>query len=91
MQVFVYLRNSKPNEINDSREVHGVSRDRCAPRAARAADRRSASTIAADVDIVDLQLGIADARGLLLDVLTTGDATRATKSLLRYVSLWLAR
>jgi AcrR family transcriptional regulator len=50
-----------------------------------------AATIGADVDMVDLQLGVAVTRGLLIDVLTTGDAAPATKSLQRYVSLWLAR
>jgi AcrR family transcriptional regulator len=50
-----------------------------------------AATIGTDVDMVDLQLGVAVTRGLLIDVLTTGDATQATKSLQRYVSLWLAR
>ncbi len=48
-----------------------------------------AATIGADVDMVDLQLGVAVTRGLLIDVLTTGDATPATKALQRYVSLWL--
>ena len=50
-----------------------------------------AATIGADVDMVDLQLGVAVTRGLLIDVLTTGDATPATKALERYVSLWLGR
>jgi AcrR family transcriptional regulator len=50
-----------------------------------------AATIGTDVDMVDLQLGVAVTRGLLIDVLTTGDAAQATKSLQRYVSLWLGR
>jgi AcrR family transcriptional regulator len=50
-----------------------------------------AAMIGADVDMVDLQLGVAVTRGLLIDVLTTGDAAPATKSLQRFVSLWLAR
>ena len=39
-------------------------------------------------DAVDLRLGVAVVRGLLVDVVATGDTGPATESLLRYLELW---
>jgi len=41
-------------------------------------------------DAVDVRLGIAVTRGLLIDVLTTGDVATATASLERFLGLWSA-
>lgn len=41
-----------------------------------------------DFDPVELRLGIAVARGLLIDVLTSGDRGPATESLRRFVEMW---
>jgi len=40
------------------------------------------------VDEVELRLGVAVSRGLLIDVLTTGDATAATRSIERFLEIW---
>lgn len=40
------------------------------------------------VDETELRLGIAVSRGLLIDVLGSGDATAATKSIERFVEIW---
>lgn len=40
-------------------------------------------------DPVDIRLGIAVTRGLLVDVLVTGDLDAATASLERFIELWL--
>lgn len=40
------------------------------------------------VDEVELRMGVAVTRGLLIDVLTTGDAEQATKSIERFVEIW---
>ena len=42
------------------------------------------------VDAVDLRLGVAVVRGLLVDVVATGDTGPATESLLRYLAMWRA-
>lgn len=39
-------------------------------------------------DAVDLRLGVAVVRGLLVDVVATGDTGPATEALLRYLALW---
>ena len=41
-------------------------------------------------DVVDLRLGVAVVRGLLVDVVATGETGPATESLLRYLELWAA-
>ena len=41
-------------------------------------------------DAVDLRLGVAVVRGLLVDVVATGDTGPATESLVRYLELWRA-
>ncbi len=40
------------------------------------------------VDGTELRLGVAVSRGLLIDVLTTGDATAATRSIERFIEIW---
>ncbi len=40
------------------------------------------------VDETELRLGVAVSRGLLIDVLTTGDATAATRSIERFIEIW---
>ncbi len=40
------------------------------------------------LDETELRLGVAVSRGLLIDVLTTGDATAATRSIERFVEIW---
>lgn len=46
----------------------------------------AARRLDADVDLVDLRLGVALTRGLLIDVLASGDAAPATAALERYVA-----
>lgn len=41
-----------------------------------------------EVDETELRLGIAVTRGLLIDVLASGDATAATKSMERFAETW---
>ena len=41
-----------------------------------------------DAARVDLRLGVAVVRGLLVDVVATGETGPATESLLRYLELW---
>ncbi|HEY8059319.1 MAG TPA: TetR family transcriptional regulator [Acidimicrobiales bacterium] len=41
-------------------------------------------------DGVDLRLGVAVVRGLLVDVVATGDTAPATDALVRYLELWRA-
>lgn len=41
-------------------------------------------------DSVDLRLGVAVVRGLLVDVVATGDTGPATEALVRYLDLWRA-
>jgi AcrR family transcriptional regulator len=48
----------------------------------------AATTIGVDIDPTDLRIGIAVTRGLLIDVLTTGDPGPATKAIERYVQIW---
>jgi AcrR family transcriptional regulator len=50
--------------------------------------RSVATAIGADVDLVDLQLGVAVIRGLLIDVLAGGDARPSTAALHRFVAMW---
>ncbi|MGB5952636.1 MAG: hypothetical protein WBG57_09015 [Ornithinimicrobium sp.] len=40
------------------------------------------------VDQAELRLGVAVSRGLLIDVLATGDAREATESIARFVEIW---
>lgn len=40
------------------------------------------------VDQSDLRMGVALTRGLLIDVLATGDTSQATRSLERFVEIW---
>lgn len=47
-----------------------------------------ADELGIDVDETDLRMGIAVSRGLLIDVLTTGDASAATRSIERFVEIW---
>jgi AcrR family transcriptional regulator len=47
--------------------------------------------IGADTDEDMLRLGVAVSRGLLIDVLATGDAGPATRSLERFIELWESR
>src|SRR5829696_1970820 len=46
------------------------------------------AVLRAPADAVDLRLGVAVVRGLLVDVVATGDDGPATESLLRYLELW---
>jgi AcrR family transcriptional regulator len=46
------------------------------------------ATLGVEADAVDLRLGIAVTRGLLVDVLTTGDVEPATVALRRFLELW---
>jgi AcrR family transcriptional regulator len=46
--------------------------------------------LGAPADAVDLRLAVAVVRGLLVDVVATGDTGPATESLLRYLELWKA-
>ncbi len=47
-----------------------------------------AAKLGVEVDHTELRLGVAVSRGLLIDVLATGDATEATKAMRRFVELW---
>ena len=40
------------------------------------------------VDESDLRMGVALTRGLLIDVLATGDTSQATRSLERFIEIW---
>lgn len=44
--------------------------------------------IGVDMDEDELRLGVAVTRGLLIDVLATGDAGPATRALERYLAMW---
>jgi AcrR family transcriptional regulator len=46
------------------------------------------AALGAPADAVDLRLGIAVVRGLLVDVVATGETGPATESLLRFLELW---
>ena len=46
--------------------------------------------LGAPTDSVDLRLGVAVVRGLLVDVVATGDTGPATEALVRYLDLWRA-
>jgi AcrR family transcriptional regulator len=46
-----------------------------------------ARLLGAEIDPVEMRLGIAVTRGLLIDVLTTGDVDAATAALERYIAL----
>lgn len=48
---------------------------------------RIEQTLGSAVDPVSMRLGVAVIRGLLIDVLTTGDVTTATAALERYIGL----
>jgi AcrR family transcriptional regulator len=50
-----------------------------------------AEGIGVETDPDELRLGVAVTRGLLIDVLTTGDAAAATRSLERFVTMWNPR
>jgi len=49
-----------------------------------------AAVLGGPADPVDLRLGIAVVRGLLVDVIATGETEAATASLHRYLELWRA-
>jgi AcrR family transcriptional regulator len=49
-----------------------------------------AALLGRPVDAVDLRHGVAVVRGLLVDVVATGDTGPATEALLRYLELWRA-
>jgi AcrR family transcriptional regulator len=49
---------------------------------------RLAGSLGADADPVELRLGVAVVRGLLVEVLATGDTAGATASLRRFLDLW---
>jgi AcrR family transcriptional regulator len=49
-----------------------------------------AAVLGGPADAVDLRLGVAVVRGLLVDVVATGDTGPATESLLRFLDLWRA-
>ena len=44
-----------------------------------------------EMDADEIALGVAVTRGLLIDVLATGDAATATRSLERFVEMWQDR
>ncbi len=48
-----------------------------------------AAALGGPVDAVDLRLGVAVVRGLLVDVVATGDTGPATESMRRYLELWV--
>jgi AcrR family transcriptional regulator len=52
----------------------------------------AAETVADELEVVvdqaELRMGIAVSRGLLIDVLTSGDAGPATRSIERFVEIW---
>ena len=50
-----------------------------------------AAELGLDIDAVDLRIGVAITRGLLIDVLTTGDPGPANEAMLRYVEIALPR
>jgi AcrR family transcriptional regulator len=64
----------------------GTGRDVTSPWLEDAAEVGAA--IGIDAEPVDLRLGIAVTRGLLVDVLTTGEVEPATAALRRFVALW---
>ena len=49
-----------------------------------------ADGLGATTDVDDLRLGVAVTRGLLIEVLASGDAGPATASLERFVAMWEA-
>lgn len=49
---------------------------------------RLAGSMGIGTDSDELRLGVAVTRGLLIDVLASGDATGATRSLERFVAMW---
>jgi hypothetical protein len=57
----------------------------------RFADSQEGSTLlGTDFDPVEIRLGVAVIRGLLIDVLVSGDVEPATNALLRFVDRWWA-
>jgi AcrR family transcriptional regulator len=51
--------------------------------------RQLTELLGVDFDPVEIRLGVAVTRGLLIDVLVSGDAAPATDALLRFVERWL--
>jgi AcrR family transcriptional regulator len=49
-----------------------------------------AAVLGGPADPVDLRLGVAVVRGLLVDVVATGETAAATEALVRYLDLWRA-
>jgi AcrR family transcriptional regulator len=47
-----------------------------------------ATKLGVQIDPTELRLGVAVTRGLLIDVLSTGDAGEATASIERFVEMW---
>jgi AcrR family transcriptional regulator len=50
----------------------------------------AAGRLGVEIDPVEIRLGVAVSRGLLIDVLATGEVDRATRSLERFLELWEA-
>ena len=50
--------------------------------------RQAGDRVGADLDPVELRLGVAVVRGLLIDVLATGDTGPATAALRRFADRW---
>jgi hypothetical protein len=49
-----------------------------------------AAVLGGPADPVDLRLGVAVVRGLLVDVVAMGETAAATEALVRYLDLWRA-
>ena len=64
---------------------HFGSRDGLVAALAAAAD--VVERLDLDFEVVDLRLGVAVTRGLLIDVLASGDAGPATEALERFVAM----
>ncbi len=50
----------------------------------------TAAGLGLDASVAELRLGVAVTRGLLIELLATGDEAAATESLERFIELWLA-
>ncbi len=50
----------------------------------------ASALVGADYDPVEVRLGVAVTRGLLVDVLATGDTRAPTESLERFIAMWEA-
>jgi AcrR family transcriptional regulator len=52
--------------------------------------RQAGDVVGAELDPVEVRLGVAVVRGLLIDVLVSGDAEPATEALRRFADRWYA-